>query len=109
MRFELQGQRVTYVDSQPGEHATLFGPDGERALFDNEHSRFDDSVRQYAWAFNLPTELLEDERVTFATADREVTGVRRAGWIVVVPYPLPVNRVAVGVDAGKPLALSRRP
>lgn len=104
MRFELRGQRVVYIDNKPGAHATLFDPAGYRSLYNDGHSHFDDTVRRYAWAFDLLNPLLEGEYVTFATADREVTGVRRGDVISVIPQAIPVNRSV----AGKPLSLIRR-
>ena len=105
MRFELHGQRVTYIDHEPDSHATLFDQRGYRALYDDAHSHFDNAVKRYAWAFNLEQPLHEGEHVTFATADRAVTGVRRGDIISVIPQAYAVNRSGVG----KPLALKDQP
>lgn len=72
MKFAQKSGYVFFHDDRPGQHATLFGPSGEKLPFAGEASSFDDANRRYAWAFTgtVPP----DGRLVFATADREVVG-----------------------------------
>ena len=72
MRFEIRPGLVVFHDEQPGEHATMFGPHGQKFIFRPDASHFSDSAKKYAWAFEGHLE--HGDRVVFATSDREIVG-----------------------------------
>lgn len=98
--FEIHAGLVYFHDKSPGQHATLFGADGRKFAFDGAASRFNDDRRTYSWAFR--GSLRTDERIIFATADREVSGLASS---LATPQILPLGSHVVRAPDGKPLYL----
>ncbi len=72
MRFEQRSPLIIFHDNAPGEHATLFGPNGLKLPFRGEESAFNNALRTFAWAFEGT--VIDGDSIVFATTDREVVG-----------------------------------
>lgn len=98
MRFDVEASLIRVHDNRPGQHATLFGPDGKARPFRPADSAFNDRNSKYMWAFEGSAR--DGDRLVFATADRE------AVFIVGVPGTTqpPVGE-AVERDGDKPVRL----
>lgn len=106
MKFELRPPLILFHDSRPGQHATLFGPHGQKFPFRNDASSFKDAHAQFTWAFE--GEVADGDKVVFATTDREVIG-RVEGNVIHVEIPAHGQEVVVHDVEDKPVAASHMP
>lgn len=75
---------VLFSGSKPGNHATMFGPKGEKLSFRSDMSSFDDAARTYTWGFEYEGEIADGDLFVFATADYEEAGRGSAGEVETV-------------------------
>lgn len=80
MGFVFKPPLILFHDDRPGQHATLFAPNGQRFKFRDDQSSFKDAHSDYTWAFE--GHLDEGDRIVFATSDREVVGRLQNGEII---------------------------
>jgi hypothetical protein len=104
MKFILKPPLIFFHDDRPGQHATLFASNGQKFPFRSDMCSFKDAHADYTWAFE--GQLVEGDRIVFATSDREVVGRVREGKIELdapsvgsVPNPGVVRN-----EADKPIA-----
>jgi hypothetical protein len=79
MNFIWKPPLIFFHDDRPGQHATMFAPNGQRFPFRSDFSSFKDAHADYTWAFE--GHITEGDRIVFATSDREVIGRVREGKI----------------------------
>ena len=84
MRFEIKPPYVIVHDDKPGERVTL-NVGGESCPMNGDASSFSDAEKRYAWAFDAKVK--DGDFVTFATADRVISGVVRNGAVVIGQEP----------------------
>lgn len=99
-RFVVRNGLIIIQDVEPGQHATLFGPHGEKLPFRGDQSLFDDAKKRYSWVFDGAVSS-EGDRFVFATADRAAAGT----WMTDKFEVVDAHGVVVRGEGGKPVRL----
>lgn len=86
MEFTFEFGSLCFSSDRPGAHATLLAPHGQNPPLFNDRCSFNDFAGKYKWVFfALPMPLAEGDKMTFATAEYDVTCVFEGGGFRILP------------------------
>ena len=90
-----RGGLISFSSDFPGNHATMFGPNGEKLAFRADASSFNDAARSYTWAFDVGP-VVDGDTFVFATVDKTVVGVKTFDGFLVGSKAVAVARDKIG-------------